>query len=225
MNTKGTCVFNICKKLLTVCVFIAIISGCKKDEESDIYGINHDTLESIKAIVVDTQAGWTLLSERYGFLELLYPLHDSLRTDGMKVLAQINRGNTYFDDTKHSLDNHSYDRDFTFAIIKEITIDSTLFSGPEPPVIEIFWSQDYNDEVKKFSEGYGYYVQATEDGIKIRQPSFPGIGGLGAFKTKTEAYKNGMLVMHRLKTVGGLPSTKKPDLDFLKIDWYVWIPD
>jgi hypothetical protein len=215
----------ICFSKKFIGIFVLLMSACDKDDSSDIYGIDYGRLEPINAIVVDTQAGWTLLSEKYGFLELIEPLHDSLKIDALKVTAQIHRGNTYFDGYDNTLDNITHERDFTFAVIVSVEEKTSLYVGPDAPIIEIFWSQNYNDEVKKFSDGYGYFVQAIENGFKIGQPSFPGIAGLGAFKTEVEAYKTGMLVMHRLKISGRLPSTKQADLNFLKIDWYVYIPD
>lgn len=213
--------------LLSITVGVLLLSiSCDQDEKvSDRFGINRKKVETINAIVMDTQVGWTLLSEKHGFLDLLTDFPDSLQIDGLKIKAEIYEGKTYFDAYDGSEDLIWYYRDFTYAELLSTKEHLTLYDGPEPPVIDIFWAPDYEDFEGQIPDGYGYYVQAWEGGIKIRQSEFPAVSGTGSFKTEVEAFKNGAFVIQKLITDGGLPGTKVADLDFMKIDWYVFIPD
>ena len=200
------------KKSIVVFILFYFITSCDKtDKPEDPYGINYDVQESMNAVVVDTQIGWTLLCEEYGFIELMEPLHDSLHLDGLKVRIEINRGKTY--------ENAGYLRDFTYAIVNSVVLNPTLYTEP-PAVIEILWSPDESDEIVFYPDGYGYAVTISDGDFKIRQPHFPGVSGLGSFRTEIEAFKMGALVAHLLLAKNGLPTTGVPALDFLKIDWY-----
>jgi hypothetical protein len=198
--------------IISFFLILVIITSCDDSEKSeDPLGINYNIVESVNGIVVDTQIGWTILSENYGFLELIEPLDDSLLIDGLKVRIEINRGDTY--------ENKSYYRDFTHAKVIRAELNPLLFTQA-PVIIEILWSPDESDDIRTYPDGYGYAVTVSESSFKIRQPHFPGIGGLGTFRTEIEAFKTGALVAHLLLSQGGLPSTGVPVLDFLKIDWY-----
>jgi len=210
---------------ILVTLSTVILISCDKDEEEpDVYGINYKQTETINAVVVDTQAGWTLLSETYGFLEFLESLNDSLKVDGMKVKADIYRGKTYYDDGEASLDNWTWMRNFTFAELISIEGNPTLYAGSIPPLIEIFWSPDWDDNLRQYPDGYGCFIQASEEGFKIRVIHFPAIAGLGSFKTEVEAYKMGAYIMHLMMISNDLPGTGILDMDFLKIDWYIYFP-
>lgn len=206
--------------LITTILWIS----CDQDEATDRFGINRNKVMSINAMVVETQAGWMMLSERHGFLEFLTNLHDSIRIDGMMVRADVFVGNTYFDDSEGTLDDDTWDRNFTYAELVTLEEASDLYSGTKPPVLEIFWAPDYEDFEGQIPDGYGYYVQAKTGGFKIRQTGFPAIPGTGSFKSEVEASKVGMYVMYLLMTSNYLPHTGRTELDFLKIDHYEYIP-
>lgn len=200
------------KRIIIIFLSIIIIIGCdKNDKIEDPQGINYEIEENINAVVVDTQLGWTLLSEDYGFLELIEPLHDSLHIDGMKLRIKINRGKAF--------EKRKWYRFFTYASLNFAIENPTLYDNP-PAIIEIFWSPDDSDEIIKYPDGYGYDILVSSNSIKIRQSGFPGVPGFGTFKTEVEAFKMGVLVTHLLISNNGLPTTNVSDLDFLKIDWY-----
>ena len=50
--------------------------GDEKESSGDPYQINYANEVLTNAMVVNTKIGWTLLSEKYGYLELLEPLRD-----------------------------------------------------------------------------------------------------------------------------------------------------
>lgn len=213
-----------CLKLIYVFGLTFICGSCSKEVEGDPYGIDQTVQVEVKGIVVNTQIGWTLLTQQYGFLDFIEPLNDSLKIDGLKVKATIYKGTTYFDDDGSRRRNR-YFKDFTFASLVQIEIASNLFEGPSSPFINVVWSPDHSDDIINYPDGYGYVVQARADSFVIGQYHFPGIEGVGTFKTEVEAYKMGMYILYLMTALNDLPGTDKADLDFLKIDWYVYVPD
>ena len=211
---------------LIIIISLMALAGCEKEEPPfDRFGIDETNAEPIRAMVVNTKIGWTLLAEKYGYLELLEPLRDDWKVDGLLVDAEINRGNTYFDDHENSTDDFAYFENFTYAKVLTIKENPDMYTDGVPPILRTVWSPDYSDELREYPDGFGYFVQATEGGFRIGQWIFPAIRGLGTFKTEVEARKMGMYVLHLILRDGWLPGTDRFDLEFLLIDWYIYIPD
>lgn len=195
-----------------------ILSSCNKNNpEEDIFGIDYSKEIVLDGMIVDTRLGWLILTLDYGLLELNEEIADKWKTDGLIVKVTANIGKTYFDDEMHTLDQISYRRNFTFANLVELEEFNGLL-GPEPPILQVVWSPYYSDETRTYPDGWGYFAQATVEGIRILQPNLPGVAGVNTFSNETQAAKFGMYVLHLLTVSNDFPGTNAQDFSFFKID-------
>lgn len=204
---------QVIRLFCTIVTFVFLISciSCDGDHvETDSFGIDRKELKSFNAVTIETYYGAFLISDEHGYVQVVEGLPDSLSKEGLKLNLTGYIGYTYQDER--------YKKDITYFDLESATPRPDLYSTP-PLEIRTIWSPDWSEhDGRDYPDGYGYRITINGNG-GIRQPDIPGMRGIDPFKTEIEAYKVGLLVAHRMVTIGGLPATTISDLDILLIDY------
>lgn len=195
-------------------LFLLVLSACIEDENKVKCGCNATIKEgkvSTDGIVVKVFDGnfdgYVFLSLEDGYYDVCDTLPAELQVDGLMLEVSGNVKKP----CEKSIDPVYYVQHYPFELSTyETPVDSLFKEGPI--IITIIKSEDYG-----YPQGFGYRVESL-DGLKILQPTIPGVGGLKTFPTPTEAFKVAVLVGHKiLASSNAFPTVTLEDLYYLQV--------